>query len=580
MKNKRIFIAVLLVLVLAIVTTVFVACNDDENDIIDIKKLSAFEYTINGEEVIITGLKNINTTEIIIPDGVTQIAPYAFRYNDQITSITIPDSLKSIGELAFGFSINSVHITNLSNWCNINFDGLCSNPLQSGQLYLNGELVTDLILPDNLTSINDYAFDGCASLTSVTIPDNITDIGDYAFLNCPNIENLILPSFAIKYFRSDKIKSVTVTSGDKLDDGAFFYYPELETVTILSNIPCIPRQAFEGCSKLIHITIPDSVKLIDFRAFYDCTALSNLNIPEDVTEIASDAFLGTPWYNNLPQGLIYIGKVAYKYRGDMPENTSIKIKEGTVRIEDWAFESCHGLKSITLPNSVTSIGDYAFYNCSKLSDINIPDKVTTIGNWAFSSCLNLTNIVIPANTLNIGFAPFSGRGLTSITVSAENPKYHSSGNCLIDTDNKALIVGCRNSIIPTDGSVTSIEPYAFDSCHKLTDIIIPNTVTSIGYSAFFGCNGLTNIIIPDSISIINDSVFRHCSGLTNITIPSSVTIIHSQAFDSCDSLTDITFKGTKSEWNVIEKRTRWCFSWEEYVIHCTDGDLDKNGNEI
>ena len=115
--------------------------------------------------------------------------------------------------------------------------------------------------------------------------------------------------------------------------------------------------------------------------------------------------------------------------------------------------------------------DCAFSSCSSLTSVTIPDSVISIGEGAFLNCENLTEI----------------------SVSKGNKKYHSAGNCLIETESKTLIAGCNNSVIPADGSVTSIGDMAFYNCSGLTSVTIGNNVTSIGGWAFRGCSGLTNI---------------------------------------------------------------------------------------
>ena len=206
-----------------------------------------------------------------------------------------------------------------------------------------------------------------------------------------------------------------------------------------------------------------------------------------------------------------------------------------------------------IPSSVTSIGDRAFSYCSGLTNIEIPNSVTSIGEEAFLDC----------------------SGLTKITVQRGNKKYHSDGNCLIETESKTLITGCKISIIPIDGSVTSIGDYAFRSCSELTSITIPDSVTSIGDYAFYNCSGLTSITIPNSVTSIRRGAFRDCSGLTSITIPDSVTSIEDYAFSHCSGLTSIKYKSTKEQWEKIKKVYGW-----DYKVPETCSVILSDGTEI
>ena len=181
---------------------------------------------------------------------------------------------------------------------------------------------------------------------------------------------------------------------------------------------------------------------------------------------------------------------------------------------------------VTIPSTlggytVTSIDDSAFYNCTKLKGITIPASVTSIGG-----CM------------------FSHTALTSIVVDSNNPKYHSAGNCIIDTENKVLIAGCKNSVIPNDGSVTSIGYSAFYENTDLTSITIPNSVTSIEWFAFDGCTNLTSITFSDNLISIGRCAFGRCEGLIDITIPNKVKSIGDFAFNNCKSLARITFSNT------------------------------------
>ena len=172
---------------------------------------------------------------------------------------------------------------------------------------------------------------------------------------------------------------------------------------------------------------------------------------------------------------------------------------------------------------MASIGDFAFADCSNLTNITIGKGVTSIGDYAFYGC----------------------SGLESISVFDENTKYCSKENCLIETETKTLILGCNNSIVPNDNSVTSIGDYAFYGCSGLTgELIIPDSVTSIGDSAFHGCGGLTSVTIGKGVTSIGYGMFNDCSGLTNVTIGENVSNIGYHAFYGCTSLENVEFKDT------------------------------------
>ena len=274
-------------------------------------------------------------------------------------------------------------------------------------------------------------------------------------------------------------------------------------VVIPNNVTSIGVSAFEGCGELTSITIPNSLKSIGVWAFLHCSGLTSITIPNGVTSIGREAFLHC-------SGLMSI----IAERGN-PEYHSA----GNCLIETKTKKLIAGCKNSVIPSdgSVTSIGNLAFAYCGELTSITIPNSVTSIGERAFFDC----------------------SGLTSIIAERGNPEYHSAGNCLIETKTKTLIAGCENSVIPSDGSVTSIGDEAFYNCNGLTSIKIPNSVTRIGDRVFSGCSGLTSITIPNGVKIIGERAFSGCRGLTSVLIPNSVTSIGREAFSDCSGLTSI-----------------------------------------
>ena len=207
------------------------------------------------------------------------------------------------------------------------------------------------------------------------------------------------------------------------------------------------------------------------------------------------------------------------FNGDTPPwgylISSAVIESGVTGIGEYAFTDCTKLTRVTIPDTVKYIDNFAFNKCTALTEITIPNGVTHINTCAFANCSGLTILTIPESVTSIGDSAFSRcSGLTRITVAETNPIYHSSGNCIIETASKTLIFGINSSIIPEDGSVTSIGKSAFSHCAGLTSITIPDGVTSIGIVAFYHCDDLTRVDLPKSVTSIAANSFDRCNNLT------------------------------------------------------------------
>ena len=265
------------------------------------------------------------------------------------------------------------------------------------------------------------------------------------------------------------------------------------------------------------ITIPDTVTTIESSAFEDLTNLSAIVIPDSVTTIGMNAFVGTAWFDSQPDGVVYAGRIACDFIGEVPEILSIK--EGTVSICDYAFDSLSDIKSLSLPNTLKTIGWCAFEHCEDLTEITIPDSVTSIGNAAFLGCTALSKVTLSNSVTAIASATFYGcNSLTTISI----PK-----------------------------SVTRIDAEAFSACIALAEINIPDSVISIGGGAFNGTawynsqpEGVVYAgkvaytykgVCPDAVALkegtvgITDRAFVYCSNLTRLYIPASVTSIGYQS---------------------------------------------------
>ncbi len=457
---------------------------------------NGIKYSLkDGVATVINHSRTI-TGDIIITDKIT--------YKDAQYTIT---SIKK--DAFYGCSgLTSInYMGDIAGWCVIS--GLRELMSSYRTLHINGKQVTgELVIPNGVKSISDCAFYGCYGLTSIVIPDSVTSIGDNAFFDCP-IEKATIPAVAISSIQKTDLKEVVITSGES-----------------------IGSNAFSGCNSLASITIPDSVTSIDEDAFRNCSGLTiYCEAASKPDSLSNWTFSPVVWdcKNN--------DKDESGYAYTLYNGIKYSIKDGVAEVER-QLETIKG--DIVIADkiiykgteySVTSIRSQAFYSCSKLTGITIPDSVTSIGYTPFQYCYSLTSII----------------------VDSKNTIYHSASNCLIETSTKTLIAGCKNSVIPTDGSVTTIISEAFSDCSGLTDITIPESVTTIGGWAFAYCIDLASITIPDNVTLIGEYAFFDCSRL----------IIYCEVASQP--------KRWNNNWNMMDNAN--C----PVVWDCINNDKDENG---
>ena len=422
-----------------------------------------------------------------------------------------------------------------------------------------------------VTSIGKEAFKYCDKLTSITIPKGITSIGSSAFSGCRNLNNIIIPT--------------TITS---IEDNTFEYCNGLTSITIPAGIVSIGNSAFSNCSSLTTIFIPNSTTSIGKNAFSGCKNLASITIPDGITLIGNNAFEYTPWYNNLPDGEVYIGKVLYAYKGSMPDSTSIKVKEGTKCISGDAFKRCEGLISITIPGSVVNIGNYAFFYCNGLKEVIIEDGAEVL-NLGYNEQIGTTNYqpifydcplerVYWGRNLNYTYI-----GLAN-SVFANKKMLHSItiGNHVSSIEDNAFSNCSALTTLSIPKGVTTIGNGAFDDCRGLREVVFEdaNTTLSLGYkykkssnvngpygqglfydcplkhiylgrnldydtdeyagcSPFFdeyGNRNLSSVTIGESVTHITSNLFYSCLGISSITIPKDIVSIGESAFQNCENL--------------------------------------------
>ena len=421
-------------------------------------------------------------------------------------------------------------------------------------------------IQNGVTSIGDYAFDNCTSLTSIEIPSSVTSIGDGAFAYCTSLTSIEIPSgvtsIGSRVFKDcTSLTSIEIPSGvTSIGSSVFEDCTSLTSIEIPSGVTSIGDYAFKNCTSLASIEIPSSVTSIGNEAFAYCTNLTSIEIPGGVTSIENYAFSNCTSLNSInvdkdnqsyssEDGILFdkekkklitypAGKKEKEY--NIPSSvtsigagtfygcrslTRIEIPSSVTSIECLAFYGCTSLTSIEIPSSVTRIAVQVFYGCTSLTSIEIPSSVTSIGMWAFYNCTSLTSIEIPSSVASIGIYAFSRCvSLNSINVDKSNQEYSSEDGILFDKDKKELIcypAEKKEKEYNIPSSVTSIGTYAFGNCTNLTRIEIPSSVTSIGGGAFDNCTSLTRIEIPSSVTSIGTYAFSWCVSLNSINVDKS-----------------------------------------------------------
>ena len=449
-------------------------------------------------------------TSVTMPSSFKSIPAKAFAGCTGLTSVHIPSSIKKISEGTFEgcTALKAIHISDLADWFNMQFETVVFE--SSYSLYVNGQEITDLVIPENVTKINSYVFSNCTGITSVTIPSTLKTINGGAFDGCTSLNAVHITDLeAWLKIRLDsnplEYAHHLYLNGEKVTEIVF-----PEGTTAITN-------ALQGCTDLVSATLPEGVTEIGTNAFAGCTSLSSIHIPSSLTYIWDNAFEGctgltavhiTDLEAWMKAGKSYWGGNPLRYAHHLYLNgefvTEVSYPEGVTYINS-DFAGCTDLTLVKIPSTVTEIGSYSFQGCTALSSIDIPSSVTSIGTQAFEGCTGLTAVHITdlEAWMKISFGnDYVGDG--------------SDGN---------------NPLLYAHHLYLNGEP--------VTEVVFPEGTRKINAYVFQGCTGITSVTIPVSVWSIGTKAFEGCTGLTSVTIPESMRSIGAKAFAGCTSLQDL-----------------------------------------
>ncbi len=507
----------------------------------------------------------VNLTSVTLPDSVTVIEPAAFYHCENLQTINIPQGVYSIGFDAFAYC-DSLKLLQLPEAVteigahafasttqvvfqgdNANFrfiDGVLYNNPPTTVLLANPD-VTNVVIPEGITTIGSQVFEGCTNLISVTLPQTLISIEWNAFAGCTSLESITIPDSVSEigtwaFYGCSSLSKVTLPSQiTQIPSGLFSGCTELTSVVIPDSVHTINYGAFENCTSLTEIKIPRNVTQIDGNTFYNCTSLTKIELPSSLTQIGSWAF-----YNctnladiELPSTLIQMDAYAFH---ECHSLTDIVLPAGVKLIEDGVFFGCSGLKTVVLPEGLQQISSYLFLGCTSLETVVVPESVTTIASQAFDDCSGLRQITLPQGLRDLGNSAFSGcSSLESIAI--------PQGVTILPEN---LFAGCGSLVsVELHDSISIIESSAFSECDSLRQIDLPNSLTQIGGFAFGECDRLECVDIPDNVTTLGDGIFWACKQLQTVKLPCNISAIPSSTFYACVQLQTVVIPAGITEIN-------------------------------
>ncbi len=516
-------------------------------------------------------------SEIVISDSVTNIGYRAFINCTGLKEIEIPENIRTIGAYAFqGCSLLETLNFNAQNANSVYYNAFYNCPVKTLNIgpsvnnfpkvssvetvaiaegtavvpyeaFSGCKYLTNVSLPNTLTTISENAFYNCTSLESINIPDSVTYIGRYAFQNCEGLTMITTPNSDcyIDYRAFYNCLNLTTVNYNTYSGSIYYnsfencpvktlnigvgvnYIPKfytVETVTFADGATIVPSYAFSKCINLKTINLPDTITHIYMEAFRDCDSLVNFEIPKNVVYIGDNAFNNCDSLTEItiPESVEEIRSSAFGYcynlstvnfkakncilYNDVFYNSPIKRLNVGAGVNN--LPNLRTLETATFADGATIVPDYTFSNCTELTSVTLPDSIETIGFRAFDFCSSLESIKLPKNLKTIGERAF---------------------------------YACYNlKTADLPDSVERIERMAFDNCTSLKEIVLPDTVEYIGQYAFYGCTSVPSITIPENVSQIGYAAFGSCYALESVEFNAADCAINSKdIFYGCNKISSV-----------------------------------------
>lgn len=542
-------------------------------------------------------LKNVVFEEGAAGGSTLTIAENAFSYCSLLESVTLPAHFvlekdkngNLVTDATTGVSVSLKAFSNCAKLSSIDVSknnaeisavgGVVCDKSGTVMYYCPKGRTGAYTIPNGVTEIGAYAFDGCKYLTSITVPNHVTKIGNYAFRDCDKVRVLTFKGGAVvdmtvgnyAFYNLDMLETIVFEEGSRvayLGIGAFGYAKKLTDLTIPDSMREIGKQAFMNCTALRSVTFAEDGQDLSFgdKAFLNCTGITEIRLPASVQELSLSVFDGCSGimkvtvdpnnqkYTDIDGVLFTKDKSEILFYGVGRSAESYTLPAETTAYGATSFKNNPYLKSVIITANIVKIGDSAFYGCTKLSELvfEAAEAELEIGSCAFQNCSALTSVELPARLKKIGDHLFDGAtSLTNVTSLASGLTY-VGGYAFYKTVITAFNV---------PDTVTYIGTYAF-AYTALTEINLPDNLETLGSYAFCDTN-LTSVTVPgnlktkitnpDAVTDKNDPyygkllgarVFSNCKQLKTVTLKSGNTYVSDWMFGGCDKLTAITIPNT------------------------------------